>query len=381
MIFTIMLKFLKNDMNLMYLSVFFSTLSAGLISIFVPIFLYSLDYSIVDILFFYFLMSFYFVLFSITGAKIVSKIGDKHAMLLSTLFTILFYIGLLYGLENYFYVLPLLASFGTIFYNFGFHLNFMVHSDSKKRGKQLSYLDIVSIVASVLSPLFGGLIISVFGYDYIFVVGSVLLFISIFPLFLTKDNFESSVDINLTKMLYFLKKKMSFGNFLSFSGYAIETSIGRIIWPIFLIILFVNVEIVGFIVTVSISVSILIHYFLGKVIDKSDKKKFLKVSTFFYFFGWIGRLFVDSVFKVLAVDSFKNLSEKVLLLFWSAKSYDIAVREKYFRFIVAREIVFNLARVFVLPFIILIFYVDFHPFKISFIVAALFTLLYPMLSD
>jgi len=44
-----------------------------------------------------------------------------------------------------------------------------------------------------------------------------------------------------------------------------------------------------------------------------------------------------------------------------------------------REIIFNLSRIIVLPFIILLFYINVHPFQISFIIAALFTLLYPLL--
>lgn len=376
-----MLSYFKDDMNLMYISTFLTGLAAGLISIFVPIYLYSLKYSIIEIILFYFLTSFYFVLFSVVGVKVVSKIGVKHSLLLSTPFTICFYFGLNYLITDFFYLIPIFSALGTILYNFGYHLNFIEHAKSGSRGKQLSYIDIVGIVASVLSPVLGGLIIHFFGFNYVFWIGSFLLFISILPLFLTADRFEKSTDIDLKKMLFFLKKKMGIGNFLSFSGYAVESSIGRIIWPIFLIILFVNVETVGFLVTVSIFTSILIYYFLGKVIDKSDKKKFLKFGSMFYFFGWVGRIFVDSIFKVIFIDSYKNLSEKFLILSWSAKSYDLAIREKYFRFIVAREITFSLARIFVLPFIALIFFIDFHPFKISFIVAAFFTLLYPMLDD
>ena len=48
-------------------------------------------------------------------------------------------------------------------------------------------------------------------------------------------------------------------------------------------------------------------------------------------------------------------------------------------FIVTREIIFNLSRIVFLPLLMLVFYLNFHPFIISFILAALFSLLYPFL--
>jgi len=53
------------------------TFADSLINIFVPIYLYQLNYPIYSIIFFYFLVSLSFVIFSYPGAKIVSKIGVK----------------------------------------------------------------------------------------------------------------------------------------------------------------------------------------------------------------------------------------------------------------------------------------------------------------
>ncbi|MFH1246956.1 MAG: hypothetical protein V1644_01115, partial [Candidatus Micrarchaeota archaeon] len=154
----------------------------------------------------------------------------------------------------------------------------------------------------------------------------------------------------------------------------------RIIWPVFLITILDTVANTGFVVTVSMLVSLLLFYYIGKITDKYDKLKILRLSTFLYFFGWLGRIFVNAPLTVFLVDSYKHTAEKVLQVPWSAKCCDIAIKEDYFEFIVAREIIFNLSRVIVLPFLMLIFYVNFFAFTISFIIAALFSLGYMFLA-
>lgn len=372
-------KFLLNkEMNLFFLSIFLYGIANSLIGLFVPIYLYENNFSIYKIIIFFLLVSISFVLFSILGAKIVAKIGVKHSMLLSTPFLGIYYLGLNFYINEMFYILPFFLSASMIFYNYGYHLNYIKHSNKKKIGKELSFIGIISVLSSILSPFLGGLIISVFSFNILFLVGVSLLIISILPLFLTKESYEK-YNIDFKKIKKYLFKKNNKINSLSFSGYAIESIIGRILWPIFLIIVIKNITKVGFIVSISLLFSILVFYFIGKLTDKYNKSKLLKFGTGLYFISWIGRIFVTSSVGVFFVDSYKNISEKILHIPWSAKSVEISLEENYFLFVVSREIIFNLSRIIILPIIIILFYINYHPFIISFIIAALFCLFYPLL--
>ena len=64
---------------------------------------------------------------------------------------------------------------------------------------------------------------------------------------------------------------------------------------------------------------------------------------------------------------------------WAAHSADLAIKEGYFNFIVRKEIIFNITRILLLPILMLIFYINYHPFIISFIIAGVFTLGYAVL--
>lgn len=376
-------EFFKNkELNHFYLAVAIMTFADSLINIFVPIYLFQLNYPIYAIIFFYFLVSLSFVIFSYPGAKFVSKIGVKHAILYSAPFLIIYYLGLIiigdYGWL--FFVLPLLLSWRMILYNYGYHLNYIVHSDRKNRGREVSFLAAVAIIVNILAPLIGGFVAVYAGFSTLYIVGSLLLVAGAFPLFLSKEGYEplKFTGKDLWKAIFSKKEK---GTLISFSGYAIESVIGRTIWPIFLITILVAISKTGMVITLSMVVSLLIFYFIGKITDKYDKIKLLKLGTFLYFFAWVGRVFADSTLKIFVIDSYKNIAEKVLHIPWSAKSYDLAVRRGYFRFLVGREIIFNLSRIVIMPFLILLFYINIYPFVISFVIAAIFSIGYLFLDS
>lgn len=376
-------EFFKNkELNHFYLAAAIMTFADSLINIFVPIYLFQLNYPIYSIIFFYFLVSLSFVIFSYPGAKIVSKIGVKHAILYSAPFLIIYYLGLrVIGDYNWlFFVLPLLLSWRMILYNYGYHLNYIVHSDRKKRGKEVSFLAAITIVVHILAPLIGGFVAFYAGFPALYIIGSVLLVVGTFPLFLSKDGYEQLkfTRKDLWKAIFSKKEK---GTLVSFSGYAVESVIGRTIWPIFLITILATVSKTGIIITLSMVVSLLVFYFVGKITDKYNKIKLLKFGTFLYFFAWVGRVFADSTLKIFVVDSYKNIAEKVLHIPWSAKSYDLAVKRGYFRFLIGREIIFNLSRIVVMPLLILLFYFNVYPYVISFLIAALFSIGYVFLND
>ncbi|MBW6451116.1 MAG: MFS transporter [DPANN group archaeon] len=370
--------FFKNkDMDEIYLSFSIMSFAESLISIFVPIYLYNLGFSIVSIIFYFFMISVSFVVFSFMGARFISRFGVKHSIFVSTFFLVSYYFGLQYIVvfPLLFYILPILFSLRMILFNFGFHLNYVEHSSKGKRGRELALIYMLSMISSVCAPFIGAIIIGLFGYSPLFVFGSIILIISVFPLFMTKDSYEKVHFENLG-LLGLISSVTDRNMLLSFSGYAIESIIGRVIWPIFLIILMLDIESVGLVFSASLVFSLFLFYFIGVMTDHFDKRKVLKFATIFYFIGWIGRIFVNTPFKVFIVDSYKNFSEKVLIIPWSAYLYDVAVKRDYFKFIVQREIIYNLSRCVFMPILMVIFYFEFYPFILSFIIASIFSLFY-----
>ncbi|HCU71150.1 MAG TPA: hypothetical protein DIC35_05380 [Candidatus Moranbacteria bacterium] len=370
--------FLQNkEMNEMYISHGIFNFALGLISVFIPIYFYKLGYSISMILFFFLLNSLAFVLFSYAGVRVVSKIGVKHSMLLASATSIIFFIGMRF-IDFYpmlFFALPVLRAFNMILYNYSFHLNFFRHSDKKDRGKEVSMIQASATSASMLSPFLGGLILKFTSFPVLFIIGSLLILAAMIPLFLSKDSYET-LSFDKKELFAGIFKRKNLSLVASFSGYAIESWIGFIVWPIFLYITLFNFESVGAVTSLAAFLTFVIFYFMGKATDKRDKRELLFVGTFLYFFGWLGRVFVTGFGSAFVIDSYKSITQQILFIPWSAYSYDLAAQRNYFKFIVRREVVFNLARIVAFPALIIIFYINFHPFVISFSIAALASLFY-----
>jgi MFS family permease len=376
--------FMKHkEMNELYLSYGILNFAIGLISIFIPIYLYKLDYSIPAILFFFFLNSIGFVLFSYWGAQIVARLGVKHTMLLTIPIFIIFFIGLKFipQFPFLFFILPLLRSFKMILYNYSFHLNFIQHSDRKHRGREVSIIQALEVTAGILSPLIGGAIIKYSSFSVLFFVGSVILFFSMIPLFRTQDTYEA-ITFEKKRLIRDVFKKENLNYMYSFSGYAIESWIGMILWPIFLFVMLFNVESIGALTSVTTLVTFVMFYFIGKATDKKDKRELLRLGVLLYFFGWIGRIFVTGFTSMFFIDTYKNLTQRVVAVPWTAYSYDLAAKGDYFKFIVQREIVFNISRSLMMPILMLIFFLagNTYAFIISFTIAAFFSLFYVALN-
>ncbi len=370
------LNFNSKKLNRFYLSFFIMTFGESLISIFIPIYLFSLGYQIHTILLFFFLNSLYFVIFSHLGAIITSKIGDRFSILLSTIFLIFYHLGLIF-INSYhllFFLLPLFLALRIIFFNFGYHFYFISHSNKSKIGQELAFFNIIILLATALAPYLGSILANI-NFSILFIFSSILIIFSTAPLFCTKKT-SKSINYSTKILLQKINLKNNRNNFISFSGYAIESIIDRTLWPIFLILTIGTLIKTGALISISLFISLFSFYFIGQLTDKFNKLTIIKISTYMYFFSWIGRIFSHNQLSILIVESYKNLIEKFLHLPWSAHSYNLAKKENSFEFIVAREIIYNLARIIILPFLIIIFQINFYPFIISFLTASLFSLGY-----
>ncbi len=369
--------FQNKEMNLFYLAIGIMNFAQSLISLFVPIYLFNLGYSIPQIIFYFILTSFVSVVLSYPGAKVVSKIGIKHSILLSVPFLIIYYLGLR-SIGTYpilFILLPIIISFRTPLYNFSYHLNFMAHSNRRKRGRQISFIMGIVLLIQVLAPLFGGLIATYYGFSVLYILGSVLLLFGTIPLFLTKENYKK-INFTFKGLWKEIFSKRERGVLISFTSYAIESWIGRIIWPIFLITILVTVSKTGFIYSISILISLIVLFFIGRFTDKHKKEKLLKIGTLLFSLAWFLRIFAITPIKIFFIDSFRNIAQRFIRVPWEVKTYEIASRRGMFKFIVAREVIFNSVRVILMPLVILVFYINYHPFMISFLIASVFSLGY-----
>ncbi|MEK6963392.1 MAG: MFS transporter [Nanoarchaeota archaeon] len=362
-------------LGILYSSVALSTIANALIGIFVPIFLYRSGYSLIQVLLFFMLSSLYFLLFAKAGVWAVARWGIRWSMLISIFFWIAYFAGLhfLPHFSYLFFILPCFLALKGVFHNFAFHLYFIEHSERKKIGHEVSATYSTIQWASFLGPVVGGWILVDSSWSILLGLCVFLLVLSVLPLFLVPER-KQKVDFSYKDIWRDLLDRRNWGCVASFTGYSVESFINYVVWPIFLATLFSSLEKVGFLVSVSLCASLIVLHFAGKWFDGGLKKKLLNISTGLFALGWLLRLFMRSSWSVGVMDSFKNISGETLNVSWSAYNYDVAGKH-FFRFIVFREIIFNLGRTVFMPILMFLIYVG-AGFKVLFILGALFSLLY-----
>lgn len=363
------------ELNEIYLSMFILHFAESLISIFVPIYLYTLGYPIPFIIAYFAVHEFAYLLLCIPMTKVIARIGAKHAMLLSMPLLILYYLGLR-GIESAIgltLLLPLLLALHGSLFNISYHLNYLYHSRAKHRGTEIGTIGILTTTSTALAPLVGGTVATTLGFGPLFAGAAVLLLFSTAPLFLTKDRRERH-DLSTRDVLHVYNTPSLRSFWWSQIGYSIETIIGRVLWPIFLIILLSTTARVGALVTLSLMMSIVAFYIIGKLTDK-HRMGLIRMGTILHSIGWLGRLLVASPISLFIIDSYKNIAEKIVTVSWAARSYDHAERH-HFAIVVGREMIFRIPRLILFPVLMLLFTFDLPAFPISIILASAASLLY-----
>jgi len=363
------LHFLANrELNELYASIAIRHFALSMISIFIPIFLLKIGFTITQTLAFYTIITITHAFFSLPVAKIAGKYGFKHLIIFSIPLRLIFY-SLLYTLEHsplFFFILPLIIGIERSLFWTGYHVDFAKFSDQKNRARELGTAKIIISLATITGPLLGGLFITNIGFNFLLILVSLLLILSIFPLILSSDKHEK-IDTSLKGIFRGQKIK----DFFSFLGHGIEGAVFDTIWPIFIFFIILNnYTSLGTVHTLSLIFSLLFIIIIGKLADK-NRRKILRAGALINSLIWIMKYNIKTAFQVFTIDSLQGISKKLINIPFNALGYDKANKDKVLRFIVFREFSVNLGSAIL--FFIMIFIAN---LKISFFIGVGASLLY-----
>lgn len=339
--------FFKNrELSEIYISIAIRAFALSLIGVFVPIFFYLKGYSLISIFFFYIIHSVANIAFSIPVAKMSSKFGIKHCILISVPCLIVFFF-LLYSLEIFNWPLWLLAvsaALSTAMFWIPHHIEFAKFSDKKNRAKEIGLSGIVACLVSVTGPILGGVFLTIFGFKILFLVVSGLLFLSVVPLFFSKEIHEP-FDFSLRG--FFQGQKMK--DVLGFIGHGIENKLGTIVWPLFIFIFILNQKYtsLGIVASITIGMAFLSMIFISKYSD-IYRKTMLKLGSVLNAIIWIVRSFIVTPIQVFFVDAFYGISQTTMHISFDAITYDKAKKNKMVKIILEREIYHHIGVIMIL---------------------------------
>jgi len=217
--------------------------------------------------------------FYILTALLIFSTNGKYT------FEILILWGILYALGNVFHYVPIIYLLGT-------------ETKHNSRGKTFSKRRIAFIIATIFSPILGGLVSEQFGFQGLLIMCIMLHLLTIIPVTFL-DKIEAKPPKPLLDTLITMRGKKIFLYDIS----AVFSSSLTDFWPIYVfIILSGSYSGLGILFGIISFVSIMLSYFIGRELDKRDHKKLFNIASYTNLFTWIFRALSFNYISVLLAD-------------------------------------------------------------------------------
>ncbi|MBI4049525.1 MAG: MFS transporter [Candidatus Doudnabacteria bacterium] len=291
---------INREVKEIYWHVVLNGIAFSLAYVFEPIYLYLLNYSLVQILWFYVAVYVGYAVLVSFGAKFASRFGYKHSILASSIMLVGYW-ACLYFIKDYpnlFFVAAIMFALQKSFYWPAFNAEMSLSAPNKQRGREVGVLFSLTEVAYIFGPFVGGLISYKFGFGALFASAAVLLLIAVYPLFRSADIYANHTFYFKNLLSIFLQRTR---NFFGYFGYA-EDLMLMSLWPIFIFIMVPEIFSVGAILTSASILALFIMLYLGKLVDKAKHYNLLKLTALFYGLTWVFRFLAQSIPTVLAFD-------------------------------------------------------------------------------
>ncbi|OGE95770.1 MAG: hypothetical protein A3E98_02880 [Candidatus Doudnabacteria bacterium RIFCSPHIGHO2_12_FULL_48_11] len=211
---------------------FLASFASALVFIFEPIYLYTLSSSLIYVLWFYVQIYVWYAVFISFGAKFASKFGYKHSILLSNIFYVIYWVTLYFikAESALFYIAPMFFALQKSFFWPAFDADMSLNDQKRQRGREVGVLFSTQELAFIIGPLLGGFLLSAFGFLPLFVLAGVLTFVSVIPLFQSRDIFDRH-EFRVKNLWQVIKTHKR--NFFAYWGYA-EDLMSQSLWPVYI---------------------------------------------------------------------------------------------------------------------------------------------------
>lgn len=283
----------------------------SLISVFVPIYLYTLGYSLASIALYFFLERFCHLVFFFPAGKAISRFGAKHVILFS-IPLMLVYLGVLFWMtdNSLSVVVPaLLFGFSRSIYWNAVDLEFSLYTNRKNRGESVGYFYALPDASKIIGPLLGGILITFFGFHILFALTALISMLSAIPLFLSPD-------------LVYAETK---GWAKAFKRDFIRSFVGSLVlgsriicilflWPLFLHLKNISFETIGLAYSFSGLLVVLFTLYVGRKTDRKYSPRWVSFGAIASSFCWAIAFFVTGTLYALAITTLIALTTSLWLI-------------------------------------------------------------------
>ena len=327
----------------------------SLAGVFIPIYLLTLGFSVTQVLIYFIIQNTSLLMSAFAAGYIGSKYGIQRTLLLRLPFLFLFLI-LLLLLDNInfsIYFLAVIDGWQSSLYWIPLHIAFTKSADKRKMGLALGSLFAWPQVATIFTPMLGGLVAYYFGFNVLFTIALIIFAFSVRPLLKIKK-IEIDFHFKFKNGLKLYKKNKKYFWSEVFNNIGEETD--GIIWPIFIYLSLAKVTAVGNTATIISLGAFFLTLYMGRISDKVNKKLLIKIGAGLIMIMWFVRIFFDTEIAFYIIALFSGLAFVIFKVPYYSKLFSIPRKTKVDEFFIFREIPVNIARIIV--FVLAILFVN-----------------------
>ncbi len=351
---------------------------AGLIGLFLPVFLYThLGYDFRFVFLYYLAGHLFYVLLLPWGIQILNKIGLRRSLRASVFFDASYF--LCFFLFDYnpdlFLVLSLIVQFfSRLTFWLPYHIDLAKFTASNDRGKEISLIWATKSFLAIIMPILSGFLINYFDFKVVFILAVLTYLMAGIP-FLALPRTKERYSWTYWQTIKEFFNKENRGLVLANMANGAENAVAIIIWPIFIWqILDGNYLAVGAISSLIILVTVILQLVVGKYTDIFNKRTILHWGSFFYSIGWFIKVFVATAFHIFAIGIYHKFTQIFKDTPFDTLNYEILADQGHYvdEYTVLKEMAVQLGKAIILIFAILI--VFYFGINWTFILAALASL-------
>lgn len=274
-------------------------IALALVSLFIPVYLLQIGYSIFAIAFFEIGLFVFSIFFHFILLQNINKLKVKRSMIISYFTDILFYF-LLYnssflishfGSCNFLLILVAVHVIASTFYWTAHHIYFFNSSNSKNGGKRLGLLIAIPVALGVVSPFIGGILVTIFSFHITFIISILFLVLASISLLFSKD-VQTNIKIVKTKIFDFNYDSKNWIYFIEGFDYTATT----FMWPVFMFVMSIKIISMGLIYFFSNMAFSILSFIGGKISDSYGVRKMGRIGVIGRGISLIWRAFTKNVF-------------------------------------------------------------------------------------
>jgi len=267
---------LSQEIQEVYLHSFLFKLAEALVAIFIPFYIIDNGFSILAVFGFYTVYYTAHLLGSIPFGILATKIGYKHTSLLSSVFILAFYL-MIRGADTeiLLYLSALVGGTGFTIYWMGMNPEVATSSDDDRTEEETGFFFSMPSLASMLAPFTGGLILLYFGFNTLFLLAALLMFVSFTPFLLSSEHREG-MNMDISELF---TRDMAY-DILTYFAEGSHSVGEKILWPLYLAIVITGSVNIGTAGTLLALGSAITSIFIGKIVNPQNRARVIIIGAF-----------------------------------------------------------------------------------------------------